>query len=69
MTTIATMIFTEVGATLLATITRVILAATASVAATPPEPIHGRRCFRATMAAGSADAILAVMAPIFGRAY
>jgi hypothetical protein len=59
MITIAMMSLTQVGATLLAIITAVILAATASVVATLPDSIHGRRCFRDTMAAGSADVILA----------
>jgi len=61
MTTIAMMSLTQVGATLLAIITAVILGATASVVATLPDSIHGRRCFRDTMAAGSADVILAAM--------
>jgi hypothetical protein len=61
MTTIATMVLTQVGVTLLAIITEVILAATARVVATPPDSIHGRRCFRATMAAGSANVILAAV--------
>ena len=60
MTTIAMMSLTQVGATLLA-ITAVILAATASVVATLPDSIHGRRCFRDTMAAGSADVMLAAV--------
>lgn len=61
MTTTATMILTQVGATLLAIITAAILGATASVVATLPDSIHGRRCFRAIMAAGSADVILAAV--------
>jgi len=71
MTTIAMMTPMQVGATLLAIITAVILAATASVVATPPDFIHGRRCFRATTTAGSAEAILAAVDSIFkvrGRA-
>lgn len=60
MTTIAMMTLTQLGATLLAIITAAILAATASVVATPPDSTHGRRCFRATMAAGSAEVIMAV---------
>ena len=71
MTTIAMMTLTQVGATLLAIITAVILAATASVVATPPDFTHGRRCFRATTTAGSAEAILAAVDSIFkvrGRA-
>jgi hypothetical protein len=71
MTTIAMMTLTQVGATLLAIITAVILAATALVVATPPDSTHGRRCFRAIMAAGSADLILAAVESFFkvrGRA-
>ena len=61
MTTIAMMSLTQVGATLLAIITAVILGATASVVATLPDSIQGRRCFRDTMAAGSADVTLAAV--------
>jgi hypothetical protein len=61
MTTIAMMSLTQVGATLLAIITAVILAATASVVPTAADSIHGRRCFRDTMAAGSADVMLAAV--------
>lgn len=71
MITIATMILTQGGATLLAIITTGILAATASVVPIPADSIQGRRCFRATMAAGSADVILAAVRTIFhvdGRA-
>lgn len=61
MTTIAMVALTQVAATLVAIIIAAIMAATASVTATPPEPMHGRRCFRATTAAGSAEAILAAV--------
>ena len=61
MTTIATMILTQVGATLPAIITAVILAVTVSVVATPPDSMHGRRCFRDTMVAGSANLALAAV--------
>jgi hypothetical protein len=61
MTTSAMMSLTQVGATLLAIITAVILAATASVVPTAAISIHGRRCFRDTMAAGSADVMLAAV--------
>ena len=50
---------TQVSAILLAIITALILVATASVVATPQVSMHGRRCFLAIMAAGSADRILA----------
>jgi hypothetical protein len=71
MTTIAMVTLTQVGATLLAIITAVILAVTALVVATPPDSTHGRRCFRATTTAGSAEVILAAVGSIFkvrGRA-
>jgi len=49
------------------------LAATASVAATSPDSTHGRRCFRATTAAGAGEAILAAVDSILeyagARAY
>jgi hypothetical protein len=61
MTTIAMVTLTQAGATLLAIITAAILAATASVAATPPELTHGRRYFRATTAAGAGEAVLAAV--------
>jgi hypothetical protein len=73
MTTIAMVALTQVAATLVAIIIAAILAATASVAATPPEPMHGRRCFRATTAgAGEATAVASILkhagAPILKRA-
>ena len=57
MTTIAMVTLTQAGATLLAIIIAAILAATASVANTPPGSTHGRRCFRATTAAGAGEAV------------
>jgi hypothetical protein len=71
MTTIATMTPAQVRAILLALITTAILAATALVVATPQDSTHGRHCFRAIMAAGSADLILAAVDSFFkvrGRA-
>jgi hypothetical protein len=67
MTTIAMVALTQLAATLVAIIIAAILAATASVAATPPEPMHGRRCFRATTA-GAGEAILAAVASILKHA-
>jgi hypothetical protein len=61
MTTIAMATLTQVGATLLAITIAAILAPTASVAATPPDSTHGRRCFRATTAAGAGEAIFAAV--------
>ena len=58
MTTIA-----MVSLTLVVVIITAILAATASVATTPPDSMHGRRCFRATTA-GAGEAILAAVASI-----
>jgi hypothetical protein len=60
MTTIAMVALTQGGSTLLAIIAA-ILAATALAATIPPDSTRGRRCFRATTAAGSAEAILAAV--------
>ena len=62
MTTIAMVTLPQAGVTLLAIITAAILAATASVANTPPGSTHARRCFRATTAAGAGDAVLGLVA-------
>jgi hypothetical protein len=58
MTTIAMVTLTQGGSTRLAITIAAILAATASVATTPPDSTRGRRCFRATTAAGAGDAVL-----------
>ena len=68
MTTIAMVTLTQVGATLLGITIAATLAATASVAATSPDSTHGRRCFRATTAAGAGEAILAAVASIVENA-
>ena len=62
MTTIVMVTLTQGGATLLAIIITAILAATASVANTPPGSTHAQRCFRATTAAGAGDAVLGLVA-------
>ena len=62
MTTVAIMTLTQVGANLLAAIiTTATLAATASVAATSPDSMDSRLCFRAITLAGASEAILAVL--------
>ena len=60
MTTIAMMRLTQAD-TLAAITIAATLAATASEAATLPGSTHGRRCFRATTAAGAGDAVLAAV--------
>jgi hypothetical protein len=57
-TTITMATLMQAGATLPATITTAIPAATVSVANTLPDCTHDRRCSRATMAAGAREAAL-----------
>lgn len=65
MTTIVTLTLTQAAATLQATITTIILAATASAANTPPDCTLGRRCFRVTIA-GAGDAVIAATNDMIG---